>query len=286
MQLARGNRLHHYTLDRQIGIGGMSTVWAAVDARTGAKVALKLMLSTNSLDVARVRVLREAQASQRVAHPAIVPVMDVFSHDENPVLVMELLRGETLRLVLQREQPLPLERAARLLLPIAEALHQAHGAGIVHRDLKPENIFIEEPIEGHTTTNVNVRLLDFGVARDYEPRHGIEQTPITELGSLLGTLAYMAPEQALHPSECDLRVDIWAFGVTLYEALSGCRPIEGNTAAETMRQLLVGGITPLKVVQPDLPEDVTDLVDSMLTRRAERRLATLEPVISILRKRV
>jgi serine/threonine-protein kinase len=276
--------LLHYLLDRQIGEGGMGTVWSAVDTRTGGEVALKLIRNSDSLDVARVRVLREAHATQRVAHAAIVPVIDVFSHDDNPVLVMELLNGETLRVVLHREQSLPLERAAQLLLPIAEALHEAHAAGIVHRDLKPENIFIQRP--SHGLARATARLLDFGVARNYDPRPGIEQTPITALGSLLGTLAYMAPEQALHPSECDQRVDIWAFGVTLYETLSGCRPIEGNTAPETMRQLLVGGITPLTVLLPDLPGDVATLVDSMLTRRAERRLASLEPVISVLRKRL
>ena len=262
----------------------MGSVWAASDVRTGVQVALKLIRDSSSLDIARVRLLREARATQRVTHAAIVPVTDVFFHEANPVLVMELLSGETLRVELHREQSLPLGRAAQLLLPIAEALHEAHGAGIVHRDIKPENIFVERPSDSLAVATA--RLLDFGVARNYEPQAGSEQTPITALGTLLGTLAYMAPEQAMRPSECDQRADIWAFGVCLYEVLSGCRPIEGNTGPETMRQLLVGGITPLAVLRPDLPGDIAALTQSMLVRRLDGRLATLGPVISILSKRL
>jgi serine/threonine-protein kinase len=279
MDLTAGIRLQQYTLDRQIGQGGMGTVWAASDERSGASVALKLLRRGDSLDIARIRLLREAHATQRIVHPAIVPVMDVFEYEESPVLVMELLRGETLRQLLLREQSLSLAQAARILLPVAEALREVHSGGIVHRDLKPENIFLQD-VAGAAPA---VRLLDFGVARTLETRgSGPEQTPITALGSLIGTLAYMAPEQALRPSECDQRVDIWAFAVTLYEILSGCRPIEGRTAQETMRQLLVGGITPLAVVMPDLPSEVSALVDSMLTRQPERRIASFEPVVQAL----
>ena len=279
MDHTAGSRLLHYTLEKQIGVGGMGTVWAARDARTGARVALKLLRGSDTLDTARVRLLREAHATRRVAHPAIVPVIDVLSFEENPLLVMELLHGETLRAMLQREQSLALPVAARLLLPIAEALGEAHSAGIVHRDLKPENIFIEAREGGSGP----VRLLDFGVAQSYASRGGLDQTPITELGTLLGTLAYMAPEQALHPAESNQRVDVWAFGVVLYEALSGCRPIEGRTAPETMRQLLVGGITPLRVLSPELPVEITELVEGMLTRRPEDRLGGFETVTNILR---
>jgi len=280
MDLFAGGYLQSYRLERQIGSGGMSVVWAATDTRDGRRVALKLLRSTTELDTARVRFLREAHASQRLTHRAIVPVVDTFSHAENPVLVMELLQGETFRALLTREPALTLTRTAEILLPICEALHEAHLAGIVHRDLKPENIFIEAP-SGAT------RLLDFGVARSVDPGGAsAEEAPITALGSLVGTIAYMAPEQAMRPSDSDARVDVWALGVTLYEALSGCRPIEGETPQETMRQLLVGGITPLAVVQPGLPRVITDLVDSMLTRRLERRLSNLDIVTEVLRSRL
>ncbi len=285
MDLSPGSQLSHYTLERPIGSGGMGAVWAARDVNSGRAVALKLLRATETdPETARVRLLREAEATQRIAHAAVVPVVDVFDHLGSPVLVMELLDGETLRTLLQREQPLTLARTAELLLPIGEALLEAHAAGIAHRDLKPENIFIQQPSSRDAAQATRVRLLDFGVALSYEPPPGLEQTPITALGTLVGTLAYMAPEQALRPTEIDHRVDIWALGVTLYEALSGCRPIEGDTAPDTMRQLLVGGITPLAVLCPDLPSDVLDLVGAMLTRQREKRPADLARAVETLQR--
>ncbi len=285
MDLSPGSLLSHYLLERQIGAGGMGTVWAARDERSGRAFALKLLRATESdPETARVRLMREAQATQRITHPAVVPVVDVLDHLGSPVLVMELLQGETLRTLLLREQSLTLARTAELLLPICEALLEAHAQGIAHRDLKPENIFIEQPKTDPSALGQRVRLLDFGVALSYEPPPGLEQTPITALGTLVGTLAYMAPEQVLRPTEIDHRVDIWALGVTLYETLSGCRPIEGTTAPDTMRQLLVGGITPLFVLCPDLPADVLELVGAMLTRQREKRPADLARAVDTLRR--
>jgi serine/threonine-protein kinase len=273
-----GARVEQFILERQIGTGGTGTVWAARDSRSGNLLALKILRLSDpsTADVLRARLLREAHATRRVAHPAIVPVLDVLDHDGNPVLVMDLLQGETLRQRLVREQRLSLPDAGRLLAPIAEALSVAHGAGIVHRDLKPENIFIEA---GETA---RPRLLDFGVARFYEPPESPGDTPLTGLGTLIGTLAYMAPEQALRPSECGHQVDIWALGIILYEVLSGCRPIEGSSGPETMRQLLVGGITPLEVMVPSLPPVLAELVSSMLRRTPERRPQDLLEIARIL----
>jgi len=283
MALSEGMSLLHYTLERRIGLGGMGAVWAARDTHTGNWVALKLLLTADpAADYARVRLVREAQASRRIAHPAIVPVTEVLEYQGNPVLVMELLYGETLRALISREESLELPDVAALMLPIAEALGEAHALGIVHRDLKPENIFIQSASSAGNPAGTRVRLLDFGVARSYAPPPGLEQTPITALGTLVGTLAYMAPEQALRPSESDSRVDVWALGVTLYEMLGGCRPIDGDTGPETMRQLLVGGITPLSVLRPNLPSDVLELVTNMLLRQPEGRPG-LDVVTKVLR---
>lgn len=286
MEPGPGTKLSHFALERQIGAGGMGTVWAARDERSGNAVALKILRLTDpsAAEVMRARLLREAHATRRIAHPSIVPVLDVVSHDDNPVLVMDLLAGETLRERLLREQRLDVATAARLLSPIAEALGAAHEVGIVHRDLKPENIFIE-------SDSARVRLLDFGVARFYEAPIGTgtgtgtgTEAPLTGLGTLIGTLAYMAPEQALRPSECDQQVDVWALGVILYETLSGTRPIEGSNGPETMRQLLVGGITPLHCVTPGLPETLTQLVANMLSRTPERRPKNLHHLAEELRR--
>jgi eukaryotic-like serine/threonine-protein kinase len=277
MQLRAGARLSHFELEQLIGSGGTSQVWAARDARSGSRVALKLMTARENADeLSHVRFAREAHASRSIGHPAVVPVREALEHEGMPVLVMDLLEGETLRAVLHREGPLPLGAAASLLEPIAEALQRAHALGIVHRDLKPENIFVQS--QGLP----RVRLLDFGVARFYEAPPGTEGAPVTALGTLLGTLAYMAPEQALNPSASDQRVDIWALGVILYESLSGCRPLEGDTGPDLLRQLLVGAITPIEVVSPELPSDVAALISSMLVRAPERRLADVGPVTALL----
>lgn len=280
MDPAIGSKLQHFTLERQIGAGGMGTVWAARDERSGDAVALKIMRMTDATaaDVLRARLLREAYAARSIAHPGIVPVLDIIDHEGSPVLVMDLLEGETLRARLLRQHRLTVAESASLLVPIVEALDAAHRTGIVHRDLKPENIFIE------ARSPARVRLLDFGVARFNEPPVSTGDVPLTAVGTLIGTLAYMAPEQALRPSECDQRVDVWALGVILYETLSGSRPIEGNNGPETMRQLLLGGITPLQVMMPTLPESITDLVARMLSRTPERRPQDLGEVGATLRR--
>lgn len=282
MDLVPGSSLQHFTLKRQIGEGGMGIVWAAQDTRSGNAVALKVLRVTDeeSARVLQARLLREAHAARLIAHPAIVPVLDVVEHEGYPVLVMDLLVGETLRQVLLREQRLTPGAAARLLLPIAEALAAAHQAGVVHRDLKPENILIE----GGDAQQV--RLLDFGVARFYEPPTSSGDVPLTGVGTLVGTLAYMAPEQALRPSECDQQVDVWALGVILYETLCGCRPIEGRSGPETMRQLLIGAITPLEVMMPGLPGEWTRLVASMLDRVPERRPRDFHAIAEFLREQI
>ncbi|HYQ18422.1 MAG TPA: serine/threonine-protein kinase, partial [Polyangiaceae bacterium] len=145
MDLRSGARLAQFMLQRQIGTGGMGTVWEARDAESGAPVALKILRigDPSAAAVLRARLLREAHATRLIAHPAIVPVLDVLDYEDSPVLVMDLLQGETLRQKLIREGRLSVAETAQLLAPIAEALSVAHEAGIVHRDLKPENIFIQ-----------------------------------------------------------------------------------------------------------------------------------------------
>ncbi|HET7540975.1 MAG TPA: serine/threonine-protein kinase [Polyangiaceae bacterium] len=267
MNLAPGTKLLHYTLDRAIGAGGMSVVWGARDDRSGQTLALKILINREQMALgSRRRFLREAYATRSVDHPAIVPVVDIAETEELVILAMELLSGETLRARFERAPGLSPEQAALTLLPIVEALNLAHAAGIVHRDLKPENIFLQA-----TPAGIRPRLLDFGIARFYEPPPDAGRTPITGFGTLLGTIPYMAPEQAISPSDCDHLVDAWALGVILYEALSGCRPIEGNSPPETLRQLLLGGIAPLSVLVPTLPTEISDLVMGLLTRdRSER----------------
>jgi serine/threonine protein kinase len=285
MHLEAGQVLGAYVLERQIGTGGMGAVWAAKDQRTLQLFALKVLHAGQGLaDEARIRLRREAHATRSISHSAIVPVLEVLDCDGDPVLVMEMLHGETLRAILQRTGRQPLWRMAELLSPVAEALDLAHQAGIIHRDLKPENIFVQRVDRTGSNSLEQVRLLDFGVARFHEPPEGYPASAnLTGIGTLIGTAAYMAPEQALRPSEVDQRVDIWALGVTLYEAVSGCRPIEGASHAHTLRQLLVGSITPIEILVPELPAPVAQLIARMLSRNPDRRPAGCLEIAEILR---
>jgi serine/threonine protein kinase len=272
-----GTLVARYELGELVGAGGMSRVWSARDSSTGELVALKLLHGGEDMAPSvRERLLREARASRSIEHPSIVPVREVFEYEGDPVLVMELLAGETLRQRLERERRVPLAEAARLLLPVAEALRAAHRAGIAHRDLKPENVFLQLASGGAPGAPSRVRLLDFGVARFYDPPPQSGLFPITGFDALLGTLCYMAPEQATRPGDSDQRVDVWAFGVVLYEMLAGCRPIEGETLPEVYRQLLTGGIVPLEVLDPTLPDDIVEVTRRFLVRNRDTRAPDLE----------
>ncbi len=162
-----------------------------------------------------------------------------------PVMVMPLLEGETLAARLEREGPLTLTETLRHLLPVVAAVACAHRAGVVHRDLKPENIFLADEHGG-----VSVKVLDFGIAR--LALEGADDGSIaTGTGTLLGTPAYMAPEQGLGEGDLDQRVDVWALGVIFYECLSGLRPIEGDNVGQVIRNVLTQGITAACAGGPD-----------------------------------
>jgi serine/threonine-protein kinase len=210
-----------------------------------------------------------------------VSVVDVFElDDETPVIVMELLVGETLRERLARARRLPLGQAAAITLQAARAVGRAHELGIVHRDLKPENIFLLRAGAGDS-----VKVLDFGIAkllaREGEEKES-ESVTITGTGVLLGTPAYMAPEQVLGEKDIDHRADIWALGVILYECLAGVRPLRGSGLGQVATTLATEGVAPLDKAQPDLPGEMTELVMRMLERPRERRPQTLQSVQEIL----
>jgi serine/threonine-protein kinase len=264
----------------------MGQVWSAVHVVTGRRVAIKRLLTTSDDDdsegtdsQARARFMLEAQAACAVEHPNVVEILDFIEPgNEPPLLVMELLQGETLAAKLTRENALGMHETASLLLPVVSAVGTAHARGIIHRDLKPANIFLSE----RSTPDRMVKVLDFGIAK------WIAQRPDgaglrTQTGSTLGTPCYMAPEQAIGERLINHTVDIWSLGVILYECLSGGRPVEGENAAQVAVRLLNTGIIPLERVVPTLPADVTKLVDQMLSRDPTRRPADLRQVFDVLR---
>jgi serine/threonine protein kinase len=280
-EMAQGNLVAgRYRLDRHLGEGGMGSVWSATHVVTRRSVAMKFLKpALQHKHEIRQRFLREAQTASALRHPNVVEVLDVFDlEDRSPVMVMELLEGETLGQKLMRDERLSTEETAALMLPVIGAVGSAHAAGIVHRDLKPENIFLARADDG-----LQIKVLDFGIAK-LSAEHYLNQGQSvleTEAGSMLGTPCYMAPEQISNVG-VDHRADIWSLGVILYECLSGTRPIEGQNLAEVIARLLNEVITPLDRLAPELPHELSALVQQMLSRDAKRRPQDLHELSKVL----
>jgi serine/threonine protein kinase len=268
-----------YRLDRLLGQGGMGEVWAATHAITRRRVAMKFLRASASLrPEMRRRLLREARMANRVRHPSVVDVLDVFVLDGGvPVMVMDLLIGETLGAKLAREKVLPVAQVAGLLLPVVEAVQAAHALGVVHRDLKPDNIFL---IKGQ---GVAIKVLDFGIAK-WTAKEGEEPESgsLTGPGSVVGTPWYMAPEQCYGEKDIDERADVWALGVILYECLAGRRPVEGSHVGELVRRMLGDGIVPIEARVPGLTPELARVIGRLLSREREERPRDLAEVRRVL----
>ncbi len=278
LQLEKGVLVaERYRLEGEIGSGGMGCVWAARQELTGRRVALKFLISEHASDTARQRFLSEARAATRVVHDNVIEVFDFFKLEEQtPVMVMELLEGESLAERLDRCEVLPVAETALILAPVAEALRAAHAEGIVHRDLKPANIFLARDKDGCVTAKV----LDFGIAKLLDGG----ESDLTATGVAVGTPRYMAPEQAFGEGDIDHRADIWSLGVIVYQCLSGVRPVDGENARQLLRRLLEDAIVPLDALDPDLPGDLCTLTMEMLSHQKTKRPADLAAVIAMLRK--
>ncbi len=211
-----------FQLVRELGRGGMGIVWVAHNQVLDVHVAMKIidLADTANPKRAAARVLQEARASARLAHPSICRVFEFGETDRgDPFIVSELLHGETLGDVLHAQSRLSATRAVQVMLPIIEGLVMAHGRGVVHRDVKPENIFLSRD----DVSRILPKLLDFGVARMIDA-----DSKLTIDGTLLGTPDYMSPEQARGEHGVDVRTDVWSVCVVLYEAITGVRPFSGS----------------------------------------------------------
>jgi serine/threonine protein kinase len=210
-----------YQLVRQLGAGGMGDVWVARHLVLDVHVALKVMATDRGTHaVAAERMRQEARAAAQLGHPAICRLLD-FGETErgDPYVVSELMHGDTLRGVLEGDGRLSATEAVRIMLPVIDALAVAHAHGIVHRDVKPENVFLSRDV----ARRLQPKLLDFGIARFVEA-----DERLTLDGGLLGTPVYMSPEQARGETDADVRADIWAVCVVLYEAMTGVVPFSGK----------------------------------------------------------
>jgi Tol biopolymer transport system component/predicted Ser/Thr protein kinase len=226
--LAAGTRLGPYEIVSPIGAGGMGEVYRARDARLDRTVAIKILASHLDTDAARKRFNREARALSSLNHPNICALYDVGHQDGIDYLVMEYLDGETLAQTLKKGR-LPLDQALRFSIEIAEALDQAHRHGVIHRDLKPGNLMV--------TRDAHVKILDFGLAKQWRRAPDSTTTDLTDEGVVLGTAGYMSPEQ-VRGELADHRSDMFSFGVVLYEVLCGERAFSGASAVEVMNAIL------------------------------------------------
>ena len=223
-----GERLGPYEILALIGWGGMGQVYRARDERLKREVAVKVLPTSFPADSRRLqRFEQEAQMASALNHPNIVAVYDVGTQDGTSYIVTELLDGQTLREQLTAGH-MPLRRSVEYAVQVARGLSAAHAKGIVHRDLKPENVFV--------TKDEFVKILDFGIAKLAEAEGPVPEDA-TEPGALVGTVAYMSPEQ-VKGQATDIRSDIFSFGVILLEMLSGRRAFQRGSAAETMSAIL------------------------------------------------
>ena len=262
-----GQVIGHYRVLEKIGSGAMGEVFRARDERLGRDVALKLIRPASSDNPDHLRRFElEARAAAALNHPNIVAIYDVGFNDGTPYIVCELLEGNTLRKRLA-EGALPVPVALDYALQIVQGLIAAHDRRIVHRDLKPENLFV--------TTDGRVKILDFGVAKlqsapEDSERSVEELTTVTRSGAVIGTVAYMSPEQ-LRSQPVDHRSDIFSVGAILYEMLAGRRAFRGETEVDTMTAVLLENPADIDLEQVSVPESVLQIVRHCLEKEPENR---------------
>ena len=278
MSIPTGTQLGPYEIVSLIGAGGMGEVYKARDTRLNRTVAIKVLPEQFSArpDL-KQRFEREAQTIAALNHPHICVLHDVGHQDGIDYLVMEHLEGQTLAQRLERG-PLPLGEALKCASDIADALDKAHRQGVVHRDLKPGNIML---------TAAGPKLLDFGLAKLRNAESGSKPVTVSAMptdagaitahGAILGTLQYMSPEQ-LEGKEADPRSDIFAFGATLYEMVTGKRPFEGKSQVSLMASILEHDPKPASSIQPSVPAGVEHLIQNCLSKDPEDRFQSAREV--------
>jgi serine/threonine-protein kinase len=259
--LARGR----YRIERRLGAGGMASVYLARDEELGRPVAIKVLADNLAGDATfRARFVREARLAAGLAHPNVVTVFDADEEDGTPFIVMEHVEGETLAELVRRRGSLPPREAVELTLQAAAGLAHAHAAGLVHRDVKPQNLLLRR--------DGTVKVADFGIARAAESSH------LTELGTVLGTAAYLAPEQAAG-QVVTAAADVYSLGAVLYQLLTGQPPYLFESLAELGRLHTEGAIAPVRMLAPEASPELEAVVMRALARLPEYRPPTAAELV-------
>lgn len=250
-----------YRIEREIGAGGMATVYLAVDLKHGRQVAVKVLDSGVTAAMSAERFLREIQLIASLQHPHVLPLHDSGEADGVLYYIMPFVKGESLRARLNRGTMIPVAEAVRLATEVAEALECAHRHGVVHRDVKPENILLSD---GHAL------VADFGIARAVSDEGGAR---LTQTGSALGTPTYMSPEQITESTTVDGRSDVYSLGCVLYELLAGIPPFTGPNAQAVMVKHVTGAVSPPRRSGETIPPGVLHALLRALAKEPAERYA-------------
>ncbi len=278
--ISAGSKIGHYKVLSALGAGGMGEVFLAQDTRLNRRVAVKILNEAlcKDMDILR-RFKQEARAASALNHPNIVTIYEIGELNEaQHFITMEFVEGETLRHLL-KSRKLNLEDALEIAVQTASALSAAHGAGIVHRDIKPENI-MRRP-------DGLIKVLDFGLAKqtgnpselsDVDPEAPTQEHHITLPGMIMGTAAYMSPEQA-RGKETDARTDIWSFGVVLYEMITGRAPFAGETKSDVMAAILKNEPPTIALHVPEVPVELEHIIKKALGKDREERYQVVKDLL-------
>ena len=278
-----GKTIAHYKILEKLGKGGMGEVWRARDSKLGREVAIKTLPEEFAKDEGRLaRLEREARLLASLNHPNIATIHGLEEHEGTRFLVLELVEGDTLAERLKRGA-IPVEESLKLALQIAEALEAAHEKGVIHRDLKPANVMV--------TADGKVKVLDFGLAKAFVGDHAGQDLSMmptvtvdgTEAGRILGTPAYMSPEQ-VRGGSVDHRIDIWAFGCLLYELLTGRGAFRGESLGDTFVAIVGQEPEAISRVNPIVPEEMEQIVRYALRKESDSRYASAADVLADLER--